>query len=390
MSTDYHHGVRVLEINEGTRPIRTVSTAVVGMVCTSSDADAVKFPLNKPVLLTDVLTASGSAGEQGTLARSLDAIADQASPVTVVVRVEEGESEAETTSNIIGGVTAGGQYTGMKALLAAEAQLGVKPRILGVPGLDSLPVTTELVAMAEKLRAFTYANAYGCETVSDAIAYRDGFGARELMLIWPDFVNWDTATNANAPASAVARALGLRAKLDQQVGWHKTLSNVPVNGVSGLSRDIYWDLQNPATDAGLLNANEVTTLIRREGFRFWGSRTCSADPLFAFENYTRTAHVLADTMADAHFWAVDKPMHASLIRDIVEGINAKFRELIRGGYLIGGECWFDPAANDKDTLKAGKLFLDYDYTPVPPLEDLMLRQRITDRYLVDFAAGIKA
>ena len=390
MSTEYHHGVRVLELNEGTRPLRTVSTAVVGMICTASDADAVKFPLNKPVLLTDVLTASGSAGEQGTLARSLDAIADQASPVTVVVRVEEGESEAETTSNIIGGVTAGGQYTGMKALLAAEAQLGVKPRILGVPGLDSLPVTTELVAMAEKLRAFAYANAYGCETVSDAIAYRDGFGARELMLIWPDFVNWDTATNANAPASAVARALGLRAKLDQQVGWHKTLSNVPVNGVSGLSRDVYWDLQNPATDAGLLNAAEVTTLIRREGFRFWGSRTCSADPLFAFENYTRTAHVLADTMADAHFWAVDKPMHASLVRDIVEGINAKFRELVRGGYLIGGECWFDEAANDKDTLKAGKLFLDYDYTPVPPLEDLMLRQRITDRYLVTFAAGIKA
>jgi len=390
MSTEYHHGVRVLEINEGTRPIRTVSTAIVGMLCTASDADPATFPLNKPVLLTDVLTASGKAGEQGTLARSLDAIADQASPVTVVVRVEEGESEAETTSNIIGGVTAGGQYTGMKALLAAEAQLGVKPRILGVPGLDNLAVTTELVATAEKLRAFAYANAHNCETVSEAIAYRDGFGARELMLIWPDFVNWDTTTNADAPASAVARALGLRAKLDQQIGWHKTLSNVPVNGVSGLSRDIYWDLQNPATDAGLLNANEVTTLIRREGFRFWGSRTCSADPLFAFENYTRTAQVLADTMAEAHFWAVDKPMHASLVRDIVEGINAKFRELIRGGYLIGGECWFDEAANDKDTLKAGKLFLDYDYTPVPPLEDLMLRQRITDRYLVDFAAGIKA
>ncbi|WP_247919278.1 hypothetical protein, partial [Yersinia pseudotuberculosis] len=33
-ATDYHHGVRVIEISEGTRPIRTVSTAVVGMVCT--------------------------------------------------------------------------------------------------------------------------------------------------------------------------------------------------------------------------------------------------------------------------------------------------------------------------------------------------------------------
>ncbi|WP_296250326.1 phage tail sheath protein [Pseudomonas sp. UBA4194] len=390
MATDYHHGVRVVEINEGTRPIRTVATAVVGMVCTAEDADVTAFPLNKPVLLTDVLTASGKAGVKGTLAKSLDAIADQANPVTVVIRVAEGADAAATTSNIIGGVTAGGQYTGLKALLAAEAQLGVRPRILGVPGLDSLPVATELAAIAQKLRGFAYANAWECETASEAIAYRENFSARELMTIWPDFVSWDTTTNADAPASAIARALGLRAKIDEQTGWHKTLSNVGVNGVTGLSKDVYWDLQNPATDAGLLNAADVTTLIRRDGFRFWGSRTCSDDPLFAFESYTRTAQVLADTMAEAHFWAVDKPLHPSLARDIIEGINAKFRELVRNGYLIGASCWYDEAANDKDTLKAGKLFLDYDYTPVPPLEDLTLRQRITDRFLVDFASRITA
>ena len=396
MATDYHHGVRVLEINEGIRPIRTIATAVVGMVCTASDADATVFPLNKPVLLTDVLTAIGKAGTLGTLARSLKAIADQASPVTVVVRVADGEGadaaakEADQTTKVIGGVTADGQYTGLQALLAAEVQLGVRPRILGAPGLDNLAVTTELAAIAEKMRAFAYASVWGCDNVSEAIAYRDGFGSRELMLIWPDFITWDTATSANAPASAVARALGLRAKLDEQIGWHKTLSNMPVNGVTGLSKDIFWDLQNPATDAGLLNASEVTTLIRREGFRFWGNRTTSADPLFAFENYTRTAQVLADTMAEAHFWAIDKPMHGSLVKDIVAGINAKFRELKTGGYIIDGQCWFDPAANDAVTLKAGKLFLDYDYTPVPPLENLLFRQRITDRYLMTFAESVKA
>lgn len=42
--SDYHHGVQVLEINDGTRVISTVSTAVVGMVCTASDADAETFP----------------------------------------------------------------------------------------------------------------------------------------------------------------------------------------------------------------------------------------------------------------------------------------------------------------------------------------------------------
>ena len=32
MPTDYHHGVRVIEKNDGTRPIRTISTAVIGLV----------------------------------------------------------------------------------------------------------------------------------------------------------------------------------------------------------------------------------------------------------------------------------------------------------------------------------------------------------------------
>ena len=39
MPTDYHHGVRVIEINEGGRPIRTVATAIIGLVATGSDAD---------------------------------------------------------------------------------------------------------------------------------------------------------------------------------------------------------------------------------------------------------------------------------------------------------------------------------------------------------------
>ena len=88
--------------------------------------------------------------------------------------------------------------------------------------------------------------------------------------------------------------------------------------------------------------------------------------------------------------AIDKPMHPSLIKDIVEGINAKFRELKNAGYIIDAECWYDAQANEATTLKAGKLYIDYDYTPVPPLEDLTLRQRITDRYLIDFAARINA
>ncbi len=396
--SDYHHGVEVIEINDGTRTISTVSTAIIGMVCTANDADDSTFPLNEPVLITSVQNAIGKAGKLGTLSKSLQAIADQCKPVVVVVRVAEGiedpddpeAAQKETISNIIGTTDENGKYTGLKALLTAKTVTGVKPRILGVPGLDSLEVATALAATCQSLRAFGYISAWGCKTISEAIAYRENFSQRELMVIHPDFLAWDTTANDTDIAWATARALGLRAKIDQETGWHKTLSNVGVNGVTGVSASVSWDLQEKATDANLLNQAGVTTLIRNDGFKFWGNRTCSDDPLFLFENYTRTAQVLADTMAEAHAWAIDKPVTATLIRDIVAGMNAKFRELKNNGYIVDGSCWYDPESNSVESLKAGKLYIDYDYTPVPPLENLTLRQRITDTYLADLSDSVNS
>lgn len=390
MADSYHHGLRVVEINEGTRPIRTIATAVQGLIATAEDADATVFPLNTPVLITNTQAAVAKAGTNGTLKTALQAMANQANSICVVVRVAAAEDEAAQTANVIGTVDATGKYTGAKALLTAKSKLGVQPRIIGAPGLDTQAVATELATIAQKLRAFAYVYAWGCKTKEEVVAYRDAFAARELMVIWPNFVafNVDTAQTETVPAVAVA--MGLRAKIDNEIGWHKTLSNVAVNGVTGIDADVTWDLQDPATDAGYLNSNEITTLIQHDGFRFWGSRTCSDDPLFAFENYTRTAQIMADTIAEAHMWAIDKPMHGSLVNDMLEGIKAKQREWTRLGYLMGGDAWYDPELNSKDTLKAGKLYIDYDYTPVPPLEDLTFRQRISDQYLAEFASTITA
>lgn len=388
----FHHGVRVQELNDGTRPIRTVSTAVVGIVATADDANPETFPLNTAVLATNIMSASGQAGEKGTLARTLEAIGNQTNPATVIVRVAEGATPEETTSNVIGGTDENGKFLGLRALLAAQnSGPRVKPRILGVPGLETPATVTALAATAEKLRGFAYAGTPHCRTKEEVAAYREQFSARELMLIWPDFLGWDTRANKETQIQAAAAALGLRAKIDNGIGWHKTLSNVGVNGVTGISSDVYWDLQNPSTDAGYLNEKDVTVLINKTGFRFWGNRTCAgAQSLFPFENYTRTAQIIADTMAEGHMWAVDGALNPSLAKDIIEGINSKFRSLKANGYIIDGSAWYDEEPNTKETLKAGKLTIDFDYTPVPPLEDLGFRQRITDRYLADFAQRIGA
>ena len=375
----YHHGVSVLESDAGVRPIQDVSTAIIGIIAYASDANASIFPLDRPVLVLDPIAALGDAGTAGTLSIALRAIGDQVTAPTVVVRVAEGSSDAARDTNIIGGST-DGRYTGMHALLAAQAELGVVPKILGVPGADTQAVTAALVGIAQKLNAFVYASAWGATTKELAKTYRNNFGQRELMIVWPDFTSTDV----------VARALGMRAKLDRKQGWHKSLSNVPVNGVTGLSADISWSLQNSVTDAGFLNAGQVTTLINQQGYRFWGSRTCSADPNFVFEPAVRTAQFLRDTIAEAHLWAIDKPLSKTLGRDILSGINQKLRELVADEKLIGAKAWIDPAKNTATDLKAGTLLIEYDYTPVPPLENLQLVQHQTDKYLINFAADLSA
>lgn len=390
MAQDYHHGIRRQEMEDGLRPLRTISTGTIGMVATGADADPEMFPLNRPVLLTNVQSAIGKAGDSGTLAETLDIISKQTSPMAIVVRVEEGADDAATSSNVIGTVTPAGQYTGLQALLIAQnSGPRLKPRIIGAPGLETAAVIGELAIIAQKLSGFAYASDMESQTKEECATRRETFSQRELMVIWPEFTRFDTKTSTEKAIAASAAALGLRAKIDEEIGWHKTLSNVPVNGMTGISRDVYWSLTDPDTDAGYLNEKDITTLINRTGFRFWGSRTCAGpQSLYPFENYTRTAQILGETIVDGNFWSVDGAMNPTLIKDIIDANNAKFREEKQAGHIIDAQCWFDPEPNTADVLGRGKAFIDFDYTPVPPLENLNFRQRITNRYLVDFAQRV--
>lgn len=366
--------IKVNEPLTGARPILASSLAIIGLVATATAAVGeptnalnAAFPVGERVLVTDVRAAIAKAGTGGTLADALAAIGDQTNPVVVVVRVAV---DAEEQDEAV--------VAGLNLLLGAETDLGVRPRILGAPGLDTQVVTTELAEIARKLRGMAYAAAIG-DDVSDAVDYRENFGARELMLIWP-------GTSSDFAGDAVARALGLRARIDNEFGWHKTLSNVAMDGVTGLSQDVFFDLHSDASDAALLNAGDVTTLIRANGFRFWGNRTCSEEPLFAFESVVRTAQVLQDEIAAGLMWAIDKPITRALLRDIEETINARLRQLVAQGRLIGGNAWIDPAQNPAEQLAAGRITVDYDYTPCAPAEQITLNQRITDRYYGDLTA----
>ena len=257
-----------------------------------------------------------------------------------------------------------------------------------MPKYDTKEVTIELLSVAQKLNGFVYASCYGCNTKEQAVTYRQQFSQRELMLIFGDFLSFNTVTKQTEVDYAVVRAAAMRAYQDKEFGWHTSISNKGLNGVTGVTKPLSFDINDSATDVNFLNEKGITACINYNGYKFWGLRTCSANKLFIYENYTRTAQVLKDTIAQSFDWAVDKPISVTLVKEIVEAINAKWREFTTKGYLIGGKAYVDRGLNTEATLKDAKLLISYDYCPVPPLEQLGFNQYISDEYLVEFANNI--
>lgn len=372
------HGIKTNLLTSTSLTPATVATSVIGMVVTAPDADATMFPLDTPVLISNVLTALAKAGTSGTLRPALLAIANIVSPNIVVVRVGV---DAQNQDAKVLGTTSGPAYTGMQALLMAEAKTGSRPRILGAPGLDTQDVTNGLIAVAKRLRGFVYAMAEG-DTRDEAIAYRDEFGARELMLIWP--------ATSGGNADTIGCALGLRAYIDQTVGWHKTLSNVVITGVTGIAKDVSWAMDDDTTDAALLNAAGITTLICYNGYRFWGNETTSDVDSWKFESAVRTSQVLQDTIQEAHFPYVDSPLTVGMVKALIAKGNAFIRKSVANGRMIGGKFYYDGTLNETSDLAGGNLVLSYDFTPCAPLQSLTENQTITDTYYADFATQLSS
>lgn len=394
MSEQYLHGVEILEIDAGPRPIQTVRSAVIGIVGTAPRADAAAFPLNTPVLIAGSRAAAAkllanTGSDDGSLPSAIDSIFDQAGAVIVVVRVEKGATETETLANVVGGVNAStGEYEGVQAFLAAESKLGVTPRILLAPGYShqspnnlANPVVSEMIGIAERLRAVIIAD--GMNTTDEAtIEMSDNYGSSRVYMIDP----WVKKTNSagaivTVPASPCVA--GLIAKSDNERGFWWSPSNQNINGIIGTGRAVDFALGDTASRANLLNEQGVATIIRHDGFRLWGNRTLTDDTKWIFLSVRRTADIINDSLLRAHLWAVDRNITRTYIEDVTEGVNAYLRYLTSIGAILGGKCWADPDLNTPDQIAQGKVYFDFDFTPPYPAEHITFRSHLVNDYLTE-------
>lgn len=393
MSETFLHGVEVLEIDAGPRPIQTVRSSVVGIIGTAPDADPAVFPLNTPVLIAGSRREAAkldTVGDGfGTLPGALDSIFDQAGAVVVVVRVEDGANETATIANIVGGVNATtGDYEGVQAFLGAESKLGVTPRILLAPGFThqrpndlANPVVSELVGVAERLRAVIIAD--GPNTTDEAaVAYAGDFGSARVYLCDPWIQKIDsTGAIVSQPVSPCVA--GLIAKSDNDRGFWWSPSNQNINGILGTVRPVDFTLGDANARANLLNEQGIATVIRQDGYRLWGNRTLASDPKWIFLSVRRTADMINDSLLRTHLWAVDRNISKTYIQDVTEGVNAYLRHLTAIGAILGGKCWADPELNTPDQIAQGKVYFDFDFTPPFPAEHITFRSQMVQDYLTE-------
>lgn len=364
--------------------VSTGATAVTASVKAQSLAGGLDeaFPLNTPVLITG--SRVGAAGldtvgtKEGTLPDAMDAIFDQAGAMVVVVRVTEGVDAAATKSNIIGSSAAG---SGVYAFLAAESVVHVTPRILVAPGYShEQAVVAELLGIADRLKAVIIADGPN-STDANAITYRENFGSKRVYVVDPQVKVWDTISNSEVNQPTSARVAGIIAKSDNERGFWWSPSNREIYGIIGTSRAIDFALGDPNSVANYLNENEVATIIRKDGYRLWGNRTCSADQKWAFLSVVRTADMIHESLLQAHLWAVDRNITKTYIEDVIEGVNDYLRHLVTVGAILGGRCWADPDLNTPDQIAQGKVYFDFDFTPPYPAEHITFRSHLVNDYI---------
>lgn len=257
---------------------------------------------------------------------------------------------------------------------------GTNAAATAVFGTTANAVVSELIGIADRMGATIIADGPST-TDAAAIAYRGDFGSRRVYVVDPRSLLTDSNTGNTVTAWSSARVAGLIAKSDNERGFWWSPSNQVINGITGTERPIDFEMGDASSRANLLNAKEVATIIREDGFRLWGNRTCSSDPKWAFLSVVRTSDAINESLMAAHLWAIDQGITKNYVDDVIGGVDAYLRHLKSIGAIAGGSVWLDKDLNAPATIASGHIYFDFDFSPTFPAERVTFRSHMTNGYI---------
>ncbi len=367
--------------------------AADGTVSLAHKAVAAAVVKNSAGLITYVLNTDYSINnDTGKITRiAAGAIAALAS---LKVSYDWADPSLVTTADLIGTVTGGGVRTGMQALKDCFEMFGFHPKILIAPVFcTQSAIASELAVLAGYCRAIAYVDAPIGITPAQAIAGRGPAGAinfntsnERLALCYPHVKVFDVAANAEQLHPQSSRRAGLRAKVDQERGYWWSESNQEMLGITGTERLITSRINDPASEANLLNEAGICTLFNAfgSGIRTWGNRSAAWPTVTHpknFINVRRVADVIAESIEYFTLQMIDRPLDRAWFDALTESVNAFLRKLVGDGAIIDGRCWADAGRNSPVELAAGHAYVSYDFMPPTPAERVTYESAINIAYL---------
>ena len=237
-----------------------------------------------------------------------------------------------------------------------------------------------LLIVANKLRAVAVIDAPN--TYTDIAEYARDFDDSRAYLIAPKVRNV-----LGDPDWASGYAAGVIAVTDAESGYWFSPSNMNVKGVTGQVTAIDFKQGNNASRAATLNNQRVTTIIRKNGFKLWGNRMATTAPELSFITARRIVDLTVDSLQNALFNQVDRPITKDLIDGITETVNGFLRKQEALGAIAGGTCFPNPDLNFPTTLANGEIYFNIKISPTPPAESINVKIQITDEFLEEILAA---
>ena len=375
MAVSFLHGVEQFFLENTNRPIEVLPSSVIGLVATADDADAVAFPLNKPVLVNSE-SFMAKAGVTGSLRPALEDIYRQAGALVVVVRVAQEAIEADQIAAVVGTIdNETNSFTGLKALLSAEAVLGLRPRLIIAPEFSQLAgVGVEVEAIAKKLNGTPLIDGDHTAGYSAVIAAAGGFG--EAYFLNGGFVFFDPVAKAEVERYMSATVAGHIVRVDNEEGYWNSPSNRKIYGVLRTVETIDHAIGSKTSKANLYNQQNVTVAVNQQGgWYLWGNRLTNGVML----PHQRIRYIVGDSILYAHQTMLDRNVTKGYVDGVKNRVNNLLRRLISRNVISGGECWLDVELNVA-AIGTGQVYWDYDLGFYDVAERMTFRQHITDRY----------
>lgn len=297
--------------------------------------------------------------------------------------------EAVTASDIIGSVESDGSVTGMKVWATARGQFGFSPRILIAPSYSTQQsVAAEMRIIADQIRAKAVIDVPAGLTYQQVLEGRGVSGTINLNtssprvdICYPHVYGTSVVDGAEELHPFSPYYAGVMAATDLEEGYWTPPSNREIKGITGVERNISFDVMNSNTEANKLNAAGVVTIVRDygTGFLVWGVRSAafpsSSDP-DSFTSVRRTKDILHDSLGYGLRPYLGKPMTLANVDSALMTINGFLRDRIAAGALMpGSEAKFLPSDNSTTQMAQGKICFYLNQMSPIPMEHIILKSQ---------------